>query len=158
MAFFDKVIPPGGEGKIQLKVNTKGYQGAIMKVAKIITNNPASDNETVQVSGFVKPYIALSSQFVELFGAEGSNVSQSIDVTAGLEKPLLLEPLDFNLSEKVEYSIEAVEVGKLYRITFKNINGPAGRFRGVLKIKTNYPEKPELTIFVKGTILELRKG
>ena len=106
----------------------------------------------------MKPYIALSSQFVELFGAEGQNVSQSIDVTAGLEKPLILEPLDFNLSEKVEYSIEAVEKGKKYRITFKNINGSAGRFRGLLKIKTNYPEKPELTIFVKGTILELRKG
>jgi hypothetical protein len=158
VAFFDKVIPPGGEGKIELRIDTKGYQGAILKVASIVTNNPLGIRDTIQVSGIVKPYIALSSKFVELDGAEGQYVSQSVDITAGLEKPLSLEPSDFNLSEKVEYSIAVVEEGKKYRITFKNINGSADRFRGLLKIKTNYPEKPELTIIVKGTILKLRKG
>jgi len=158
VAFFDKVIPPGGEGKIQLKVDTKGYQGAILKAARIISNDPGSSNETIKVGGFVKPYIAISSKYVELYGSEGQNISQSVDITAGVKKPLLLEPSDFSLSEKVEFSIEALEAGKKYRITFKNINGSADRFRGILKIKTNYEEKPELTIFVKGTILALRKG
>ena len=31
VTYFDKAIPPGGEGKIILKVDTTGYQGAVIR-------------------------------------------------------------------------------------------------------------------------------
>ena len=43
MASFDKAIPPGGEGKITLSVDTRGYQGKIHKTARIFTNDRNKD-------------------------------------------------------------------------------------------------------------------
>ena len=42
MPSFDRAIPPGGEGKIILQVNTAGFQGAIDKSARVSSNDPVS--------------------------------------------------------------------------------------------------------------------
>ena len=48
--------------------------------------------------------------------------------------------------------IEEIEKGKKFRIRFKSIPGPPQTYTGFLKIKTNYPEKPEITVRIRGRI------
>ena len=48
-------------------------------------------------------------------------------------------------------------VGKEYQSITKVVEvipGPPQTYRGFLKIKTNYPEKPEITILIKGRFLK----
>ena len=66
MARFERTIPPGGEGKIILQVQTKGYQGAISKNAKVYTNDPLKNIELITISAFVKVPIYLSNRHVSL--------------------------------------------------------------------------------------------
>jgi len=54
----------------------------------------------------------------------------------------------------VTYRIEEVEPGRIFRVHFTSIPGPSGNYRGILKLKTNYPEKPEITIRI---MLNLKK-
>lgn len=152
MAHFDKAIAPGGRGEITLKVNTKGYQGNLTKSAKVYTNDPASRVTTIKVKAFVSVPIHISSRSIFLYAQEGQSVTRFVLVKAELDKPLKLASASFDLSEKVTYAIEEIEKGRAFRIRFTSFAGPSQSYRGHLKLKTNYPEKPELTIWIAGRI------
>ena len=152
MAHFDKAIPPGGEGKIKLQVTTKGYQGSVQKSAKVYHNDPNTENLVLTLKAHVKVPIHLSSRYVRLYGKEGQSITRVVDIKAELDKPLKINPIEFNLKDKLSYTIEEIEKGKKYRIKFKSIPGPPQTYTGFLKLKTNYPEKPELTVRIRGRI------
>jgi hypothetical protein len=84
-----------------------------------------------------------------LAGAKGETITKTVEVRAELEKPLNLEPGKFNLEEKLTYKIEEVEKGRKFHIHFRNLPDAPSRYHGYLKLKTNYPEKPELTIRIR---------
>jgi len=58
----------------------------------------------------------------------------------------------------VTYRIEEVEPGRLFKVHFTSIPGPAETYRGVLKLKTNYPEKPEIIIPIRARFRKGAKG
>ena len=152
MAHFDKAIPPGGEGKIRLQINTKGYQGSVNKNAKVYHNDPGKKTLILKMTANVKTAIYLSSRYVSLYGMEGQSVTQVVDIKAELDKPLRVTPTEFSLKKNLSYTIEEIEKGRKYRIKFKSISGPPQTYAGFLKLKTNYPEKPEITIRIRGRI------
>ncbi len=48
---FDRVIPPGGEGRISLRLNPKGCHGDTKKSALVLTNDPKNSYFTLAVQG-----------------------------------------------------------------------------------------------------------
>lgn len=48
--------------------------------------------------------------------------------------------------------MQEIEKGRKFRIRFTSIPGPAQAYHGILKIKTNYPEKPEIILKIRGSI------
>jgi hypothetical protein len=136
---------------ITLKVSTKRYQGNISKNATVYTNDPSHPMVTLTIKAFVKVPILLSPRSVYLRGIAGWTIKTVILVRAEKNEPLKLTPTFFDLDEKVAYHIEEAESGRLFKITFNNIPGPPGTFRGSLKLKTNYLEKPEIIIPIRGS-------
>ena len=90
--------------------------------------------------------IYLSPRYVYLRGPAGQKVTRTVDVRAEERRPLKLEESNFELGNKITYTIEEVEPGRLFRIHFATIPGPPENYRGVLTLKTNYPERPQITI------------
>jgi hypothetical protein len=41
-----------------------------------------------------------------------------VDITGDPDKPLKIEPVDFNLNHRLQYTIEELSPGKHYRISF----------------------------------------
>jgi len=80
-----------------------------------------------------------------------------VAVTAKLDKSLVLEPIQFNLDGKVIYTVKEIEQGRRFQITFRNILGQPGLYRGFLKVKTNYPEEPVITIQIRGRLVDAKK-
>lgn len=154
MAYFDKAIPPGGEGKIRLSVRTGGSQGKISRDAMVYTNDPAKNITRVIITAFVRPIIHLSTSKIYLKGKEHQNITREVKVRAGLDRPLALTADQFNLAGKLTYTITEIEEGRRFQIRFTSIPGPPQTYRGFLKLTTNYPEKPELTIWIKGRLLK----
>jgi len=150
VANFDPAVPPGGEGKITLKVNTKGYQGNVRKSARVKTNDPEKQTILLVLKAIVKVPITVSSKHVQLYGKGDKEVSKTIKIVAELNKSLNLTVIDFTLKNKLKYTIETVQKGKEYRLRFTSIPDIKENFRGTLKLKTNYAEKPEITIVIHG--------
>lgn len=150
MANFDRAVPPGGEGKITLRLNTRGYEGKVRKAARVYTNDPGNRTETLTLDVFVKTPILVSPRSVFIQGKAAETLTRSVEITGDPGKPLKIEPVDFNLHHRLTYSIEEISPGKRYRINFATIPNVADQYRGRLLLRTNYPEKPELSIFVRG--------
>jgi len=150
VADYDKVIPPGGEGKITLKVDTRGYQGKVTKNARVYTNDPKNPVTNLNLEVFVKIPILVSARYVRLEGLPGEKDTKAIEIKAQKEKALTLEPASFNLEAKATYRIEEIAPGKEYRVSFTNISELEETYLGFLRLKTNYPEKPEITIRIRG--------
>ncbi len=150
MVRFDRIIPPGGEGKITLRLNTRGYRGDIIKGARIFSNDPRHEFLKIDIKAFVKVAIHLSKGRVYLKAFAGQKITKTITIRAELDRPLKIETSHFDLDKKVSYKIEEVKAGRIYRIHFTNIPGPPEIYHGSLKLKTNYPEKPEIKIRING--------
>jgi hypothetical protein len=153
VASYDRSIPPGGEGKITLKLNTTGYEGKVRKAARVYTNDPKTPQEILVIDALVKTPIMVSDKVVFLQGTTQETITRSIDIRGELNKPLKLEPVDYTLDKKVKFNIEEVTKGKHYRVTFTSIPNVGNYYQGLLKLRTSYPEKPELVIHVRGKFL-----
>ena len=156
MASFDRIIPPGGEGKITLSVDTKRYNGNIRKTATVYTNDPEKAGLTLGIRAFVRAPISLKPSYARLYGKVNATITNSVEITAGLDKPLKLEPNRFSLEGKVTYRIKEIEEGRKFIVYFTNIPGSAGAYNGFLNLKTNYDEKPTITIRINVRILSMK--
>ncbi len=150
MASFDRTIPPGGEGKITIKVRTKGYEGEIYKNAMVNTNDPVLNVINLWIKAFVKVPIQLSSRYVFLNGVEGQEVTKEVQIRSNLDKPLVLTPGESDLDRKLTYTIDETVKGREFRIRLRAIPGPPQTYYGFLRLKTNYPEAPQITIGIRG--------
>ena len=158
MALYDRVIPPGGEGKIILKVNTKGYEGNLSKAARVYTNDLRNRIVWIGVKAFVKVSISVSPRLVYFSGFADDAVEKVVTIRAQNRMPLSLKPISFSISDKVEYRIETVEEGRCFRVVFKNKSVARGWYNGLLKLQTNYPDKPVITIRIMGKIRIRNRG
>ncbi len=153
MANFDRSIPPGGEGKITLKLDTSRREGSFQTTARVLTNDPQTPKDTLVIKALIKTPIMVSERMVLLKGTHQETVTKTVDIKGELDKPLKLEPVDYTLDKKVQFNIEEVTKGKHYRVTFTSIPNVGTSYRGLLRLRTNYPEKPELMIYVMGKFL-----
>jgi hypothetical protein len=131
-----------------------GYEGALSWHATVTTNDPNIKIFTIWLKAFVSVPIYISPRYAGLGGTEGESVTKSIEIKAGLEKPLSLEPSEFNLEGKATYKIEEIEKGRIFKVHITNVPGVAGYFRGLLKLKTNYDEKPIIAIKINGQFVK----
>ena len=134
---------------IRLEVNTKGYIGNIHKTALVYTNDPRMAKFALHVRAFVRVPISVSPSYVNFRGNADKIVNLTVNIKAGLDKPLIIEPVKFNLEGKIRYEIREIKKDRSYSIRFTNIPGNRRNFVGVLILKTNYSEEPFLNIPIR---------
>ncbi len=150
VASYDSEIPPGGRGKIEVKVNTQGSNGRERWGVTVYTNDPNWKEAVLDLRAEVRDPIVVSASSVQFSGESRVSSTRVIDIRSGIDRPLVIEPHAFDLAGKVDYSVEEIQKGKSFRVTLKNLPGPFDFYRGSLAFKTNFPEKPELTIWIFG--------
>ena len=147
---FDPLIPPNAEGKITVKINTKGFDGPERWVVKVFSNDPTWREAVLDLRANVKQIITLSGSMVLFSGKSSTTMTREVEIGTGLDRPLTLTPERFTLSGKVTYSLSEIEKEKRYRVTFQNVAGKPENYRGFLKLVTNFAEKPDVTIWIIG--------
>ncbi len=138
-------------------MRTKGYKGAKQWGATVYTNDPRWKQVILTVKAFVKPVITVSHRYVNLYGMEGESIAREVEIRAGLDKPLTLKLIQFNLEGRLTYAIGEIKKGRRFQIRFTSIPGPPQTYQGFLKLKTNYPEKPEIIIRIRGRFVKKMK-
>jgi hypothetical protein len=154
VAQSDRVIPPGGRGRIVLKADSSGYSGKVRWQTRIYNNDPASPIEMIAMEGTLNPAIVFWPTVVFLKGSPKESVAASVRIEGKLNKRLEIEPLSFNIANQVNYQIVELEPGKVYEVRFMSVPNSAKRYRGLLKLKTGYEEKPQIEIPVWGNFAD----
>jgi len=149
---FDSVIPPNGRSRITVKIDTQGFEGPERWVVKVFSNDPKWKEALLDLRATIKPVITLSGSPVFFSGKKNASVTGEVGISTELDRPLALTPEQFTLAGKVIYSLSEIEKGKRYQVTFQNVAGKGENYRGYLKLKTNFPEKPDVTIWIIGRL------
>ncbi|MDD5205229.1 MAG: hypothetical protein PHS17_07395 [Desulfobacterales bacterium] len=147
---FDPAVPPGGEGKVTLTVRTQGYSGPKRWGAGVFTNDTNFKEISLTVKAFVKPLLTVTPSIVKFDSSPEEIATREVEIKTEISKPLVLVPGRFTLGEQLTYRVEEIEKGKRFKVIFQTIPGRSGRFNGFLKLRTGYPEKPEIKIWIMG--------
>lgn len=151
MAHFDRAVPPGGEGKITLRVNLMGYEGPVSKTATVSCNDPRNQRALLTMKGTVKPLIAVRpNRYVQFQGPAERLAPAAVELVAN-PQTFQVQKTEDNLQGKVSYKLETIEEGKHYRLLITN-ESKEGNYAGFIKVLTDHPGKPELIIRVNGRI------
>lgn len=118
------------------------------------TNDPVHQRLTIGLRAFVKVPISLRPRYVLFRGVRGAQTTRTIEITAGLDTPLELQPAESNLGGSLKYHIEEVEEGRKFRVHFTSLPEASGSFRGFLNLRTNYEEMPVVNIRINATFRE----
>jgi hypothetical protein len=152
VANFDKVIPPGQEGKIQFEIDGKKVHGAFNKNATVQTNDPKHPSMTIALAGRIIPYIEVQpSTQIYLTGVYGEKVSKEIILSSNEKKKKFeITGLSSNIDDKITYSYApAAEPGR-YKVTvWKNPKLPTMNTWGSLYIDTNSDHTPQKVLQVQ---------
>ena len=150
VASFDRSIPPQGRGKVTVKVDTKGFEGKQRWGIKVFTNDPKWQEAVLDIRANIKPILILSGKAVQFTGKNDVPITKEIEIGAGIDRTLIITPQLFTLPGKVTWSMQEIEKGKKFRIRLRSVPGASDDYRGFLTLKTNFPEKPEFTIWIIG--------
>ncbi len=161
VADFDRVIPPGGKGKVVAEVDTTDFTGPISKAILVYTNDPATPATTLVVKADVQAFIEVLPRGLVRF-----NVLQGEPA----EEKVILVP-----SQPVDFKVLAVDTGaapvtagfrKLqgselvegrnqpqWEVTFKvPANAPDGPINHKVTVKTTAEKSPNVVISLVGVV------
>lgn len=150
-------IPPGGEGKITVKVSTSGYgEKSIRKSVRIQTNDPEHPYLSVVITGFVDTFADLSKKQVRLFGEVSDRLYDQVVITPKAEYPFTIEDIKARTGRYISFQIkEELNQGKRrYVLTIENIRKDKGNYSDVVLIFIDSALKKVIPIYVVGHIRE----
>ncbi len=152
MASFDKVIPPGQEGKITFEIDgEKVKSGQFNKTATVHTNDPKHPTLTIALAGKVIPYVEVQpSAQIYLSGMYGEAVSKELIVSSNdRTKNFKVTGLSSNIDDKITYAFAPeAEPGRFKVTVWKNPKLPTLNTWGSLYIETNSEHSPKKVIQV----------
>lgn len=152
MAKFDKVIPPGQEGKIHLVIEGKRVHGKFNKSATIRSNDPEHPVMTIAMLGNITPYISVTPKSrMFLQGHYGEPVKKTLTLKSNEDDlDFAITKIESNIDDKITYDFEPNENGKLWTINVYK-NPKLGRMStyGSLTIHTNSENSPTKTVQIQ---------
>jgi hypothetical protein len=149
---FDSTIPPGGQGTVAVKVDTHGSDGRERWGITIFTNDPKWKEAVLDLRADVRSAIVLSASAVNFTGKNDRSSTRVVEIRSAIDRPLVIQAEPFDLEGKVDYRVEETEKGKSFKVTLRNRPEADDFYRGFLTFKTNFPEKPEVTIWIFGRL------
>ena len=153
---YPRQILPGGKGKINVKVSTRGYGGRKLKKNIIVqTNDKKQPKINLTITGEVKKFAIITPQRITLYGPAGKQLQASVKIIP--EKKYLFRILEAlaikgnNISCNLEEIKESGEY--TYLLTVKNLKKDAGRYSDTIALKTTSKIRPKINISVYGNII-----
>ena len=168
MTEFDKVIHPGGVGKVSASIHTTNFKGQVAKSVTVTTNDPENRTFTLQIkANIVVPIDVQPSENVAFNGKSEALTPQELTLTSTSKEPFDIVSMTPS-SEGFKVTIVAApETGtapkpKAGTIAsgsnrYKMTIAPAktlqvGRINSTVTLKTTHPKSPEQVVRIFGTV------
>jgi len=148
---FTRLIPPGEEGKITIKVDTNGYGGSrLNKNAVVHTDDPAKPRLTLILSGQVGEFATVIPKRVVLRGIAGQPIQGRVTIVPKEKYPFKITAAMARYGTKIQFKYEEIQPSnpKGYLLTIENLQTHKGRYADTIILKTDSSIRPEITIQV----------
>jgi hypothetical protein len=157
---FDKVIPPGGVGKVTASVDTSHFKGQIAKSVTVTTNDPAAQRTTLTLKADVRVPVDVQPSETAMFqGRVGHLTPVVLTISSSDDAPfdiVSIEPSDASVTatvvpaegEKSTKKTGTLAAGaKKYVMTVSaSPSLKVGTSSGQITVKTTHPKAPELPL------------
>ena len=149
VADYDRVIPPGGEGRIILTIKPYSVLRNFIKKAAVRVNDPSRRELELTMKGYVQPIIEIKpSHIVRLRGMVTDNLQGRVRFISHLSGPWKIVRYVNGLPGMVQVQVKAVKPGKIYELEVKNICKEAGHYGGKIELYTTSKQRPRLLVRV----------
>ncbi len=150
---YPKIVFPGEKGKIIITIDTNGFGGReFSKLILVSTNEPNNAMLNLTISGQVSLFADIAPKSLIFKGSAGETVQAASVITPHEEYPFSITGFELDDALKDLVSIDITRDGKKFIVTAKNKMKTAGQYLGKMIIKTDSSVKPEIKIFIRGTI------
>lgn len=148
-------IPPGQEGRIEVKVATGGYGGTKIKEdVWIYTNDAQQPGLMVTMTGFIEKFAEVRPERVRLFGPPDRSLTVQVEIIPREEYPFTIQGLAAKEGKFIKYElIETCDRGRdRCVIRIENTKTDKGRYLDAIYVKTDSPLRPLIPIYITGMI------
>ena len=160
VASFDKVIKPGGEGKVQTSVDTKSFSGPISKSVLLVSNDPERGQINLFVKATVKPFVDILPQpYVRLSVVKGDTDTRDVIIVSEEKsfKPAIAEAAQPYVKAEISPAGEKDKLpghpGEQYKLRITvTPDAPEGLLNAPIRITTNVSQQPNIEIPVSGIV------
>lgn len=140
-------IPPGGETKLRVVLETGALAGAFEGELRVRVNDPALPEAVFTLTGRVTAPIEfkpMAAFFVP--GEKGKGASRSIEIVNNTPEPLKILEVR-HAAERFTTKLETIKEGKRYRLILTLLpDGPVGRHVDRIVVRTNNSKRAELFV------------
>jgi hypothetical protein len=152
---YPRQILPGGEGKLVIKLDTKGYSGEhITKTIYVHTNDKKKPEFNLVISGAVKPVADITPTEAKLTGNVGQKIKQTVIIAPTNENRFKILEVKAEKGDNIRY--ELIEMnrpeGIKYQLTIYNVKKEKGWYMDNIYLKTSSKRSPVLKVRVLGFI------
>ena len=159
VADYDRVIPPGGQGRITLTIKPFSVMRDFLKQTKVKFNDPARPELELTLKGYVEPIIEIQpNHIVRLRGKVDEDVRGQVRFVSHLSGPWEIKSFDNSIPQRIAVSLKAEEPGKVYVLEIQNISRESGHYGGKIELFTTSKERPRLIVRVFANIYPAPSG
>jgi hypothetical protein len=153
VASYNKSIPPGGQGKIVLRIKPYSVIHGFKKDTKVTLNDPNLPVVNLSLTGVALPFIEIQpSYIVRLEGAPGDPVQKEVRFISHLPAPWKITGYSTSIPDKIDINIKPEVPDQVYDLQVRNVSNQAGRYAGVIYLYTTSKERPRLIVRVFGEL------
>jgi Protein of unknown function (DUF1573) len=162
IASFDKLIKPGGEGKIVTSVDTKSFSGPISKSLLVLSNDPDRPQINLFIKATVKPFVdVLPQPYVRFAVVKGDTDARDVILFSDEKsfKPTVAEVAQPYVKAEVMPAGEKDRIngrsGEQYKLHITILpDAPEGLLNAPIRIATAVSQQPTVEIPVSGLVRE----
>jgi hypothetical protein len=159
VADYDRVIPPGGQGRITLGIKPYSVLRDFLKLAKVKVNDPARPEMELSLKGYVQPIIEIQpNHIVRLRGRVDEEVRGQVRFISHLPAPWQITSFDNSIPQRIAVDVKVEKPGQVYVLEVRNLSRESGNYGGKIELHTTSAERPRLIVRVFANIYPAASG
>jgi hypothetical protein len=154
--YYDKVIEPGKEGKIEAELRTAGFRGAQIKTIQITSNDPDNPSLTLRLTTTIRVAIEVKpSEQIPIALKSDAPTVQEAEIVSNTDEPLEVQEVRVNVPF-ARAETQKIDDKRTKVIITVSPDAPPGRNAILVTARTNSSAMPQVNIalnYEKGIIV-----
>jgi hypothetical protein len=151
--YYDKVIEPGKEGKIEAELRSAGFRGAQIKTIQVTSNDPDTPNLTLRLTTTIRVAIEVKpSEQIPITLKTDEPTVQEVEIVSSTNEPLEVQEVRVNVPF-ARAEAQKIDDKRTKVIITVSPDAPPGRNTILATARTNSTAMPQVNI-----VLNYEKG